>query len=376
MIQARLDGFSRFIAAWLSSVVFTSVLFLTSLDQDGWFSQGRVVLFLRRCFSVFVKVCCSPSFSKDERANRKLEYWHFVLAFGILNGLACSLLHMPCITAVGHYFFRRRGFATGIASSGGPVGGIVFPLMLQKLFANPSLGWGWGIRTLGFLCLGLLVVANALVRSRLPPKQGASIHPDPTILKDRAFLFTTIAVFLLEFAVFIPLAYISSYALSEGFSQSFSFTILTIMNVGSFFGRVVPGYWADKIGPFNSNIIAIVMCIVACLAVWLPFGHTTPGIIIFALLIGFSSGNTISILPVCIGSLCKTEDYGRYCTTCFAPVSVACLAGIPAAGSIVSASGGEYWGLILFTSVLYVLSLVWFLMAKIKKVGWNLLAVF
>jgi MFS family permease len=294
----------------------------------------------------------------------------------VLNGTGCSLLFTPCLASVGHFFRERRGFATGIASAGGSIGGIVAPLMLNSLFSNPSLGWSWGIRIYGFLCLGLLSLALVFVRSRLPPKANASIHPDPKIFREKTFLYTTIAVFLMEFALFIPIGYISSYARAQGFDESFSFYILTIMNAGSFFGRVLPGWYADRIGAFNTNTIAVFLSIIACFIIWLPFGHTKPGIIVFAIVIGIAGGTNISITPVCISRLCPTESYGRYYATCFSVVSIACLIGIPIGGSIISACNGDYWALIVFTGILYILSFIMFLVAKSASVGWRLLAVY
>ncbi|KAI5243983.1 putative MFS monocarboxylate transporter [Aureobasidium subglaciale] len=304
------------------------------------------------------------------------KYWHFLLTFGILNGLGCSLLFTPCLASVGHFFRQRRGFATGLASAGGSIGGVVFPLMLNSLLQKPSLGWAWGIRILGFLCLGLLSLAVVFVRSRLPPKANASIHPDPQIFRQKPFLYTTVAVFLMEFSLFIPIAYISSYARAQGFGESFSFYILTIMNAGSFFGRALPGWYADRIGAFNTNVIAVATSIFACFVVWLPFGHTKAGVIVFAVLIGFAGGTNISITPVCISRLCPTESYGRYYATCFTVVSIACLIGIPIGGAIISSCGGDYWGLIVFTGVVYVMSFIMFLVAKGVSVDWKILAIY
>lgn len=283
--------------------------------------------------------------------------------------MATSLLFTPCFAAVGHFFHARRGVATGIASTGGGVGGVVFPLMLQSLFDR--VGWAWAIRILGFVCLFLVIICNLLVRKRLPPASNASPHPDFRIFRDKAFLFTTIGVFMVEFGLFIPLAYISSYALYHGFSDSFSFQILTILNASSVLGRAVPGYWADKIGPFNSNMISVALSIIASLGIWLTVGHTMPGLIVFAIIFGFATGNNISITPVCVGRLCKTQEYGRYYATCYTVVSASCLIGIPIAGNIVVASGGSYWGLIVFTGVTEVLSLAAFIAAKVVSVGWN-----
>lgn len=53
------------------------------------------------------------------------EYYQFFLVFGVLNGIATSLLFTPCVGAIGHFFMVKRGFASGIALTGGSVGGVV-----------------------------------------------------------------------------------------------------------------------------------------------------------------------------------------------------------------------------------------------------------
>ncbi|KAI2622070.1 major facilitator superfamily domain-containing protein [Xylaria nigripes] len=297
------------------------------------------------------------------------EYWQFLLAFGFLGGIGSSLLFTPSITAVGHFFRARRGLASGMASTGGGVGGVVFPLMLQVLFNR--VGWGWSLRILGFISAGLLVISNVLMKKRLPPPKNISAHPDFRILKEKPFLLLTMGVFLLEFGLFIPLSYIASYALASGFNETFAFQLLPILNGASVIGRVLPGWWADKIGPFNSNMISVGITIFACFVVWLPFGKTAPGLVIFAILFGFSTGNNISITPVCVGRLCHTQHYGRYYATCYTIVSVACLIGIPIAGNIVTATNGQYWSLIVFTGLTQVLALVLIYSAKVVSIGWN-----
>lgn len=58
---------------------------------------------------------------------------------------------------------------------GSSVGGIVFPLMLNKLLSQSSVGYAWSIRYTGFLCLGLLVIANGLMRARLLPTRAKEV---------------------------------------------------------------------------------------------------------------------------------------------------------------------------------------------------------
>ena len=217
-------------------------------------------------------------------------------------------LRQVCTTSI--RLTTSVAFTNQVSYTGGGVGGVVFPLMLQSLFEK--VGWGWSIRILGLISFLLAGIASFLLKSRLPPAHNASIHPDFRIFKNIPFLLTTIGIFLLEFGLFIPLTYISLYASSHGFAEAFSFQILTVLNSASVLGRVLPGWYSDKLGVFNANIIAVLISIVSALAVWWPAGPSTAGLVIFALLFGFASGTNISLCSVCIGKLCRIQNYGRY----------------------------------------------------------------
>jgi predicted MFS family arabinose efflux permease len=256
-----------------------------------------------------------------------------------------------------------------VACTAGGVGGVIFPLMQTDLFER--IGYGWTTRVLALICLCASAAGIMLVQSRLPPAKNATAHPDFRIFGLIPFLLTTVGLFLLEFSLFIPLTYISSYAMYKGFDEQFAYHLLPIMNAGSVVGRCLPGYYADIIGPFNTCIGSVILSIVACLCVWLPAGHTKAGIIIFSVMFGFASGTSISIAPVCIGRLCKTQEYGRYYATAYTVVSFACLIGIPIGGAVVQSNGGEYWGLIVMTGVVYAASLACFVWAKASSLGWK-----
>ncbi|KAK0387920.1 hypothetical protein NLU13_4165 [Sarocladium strictum] len=345
-------------------------------NQLSSYSEGTVgwVFSLYTFLTFFCGVYIGPVFDKYGPkwlvvAGTVCTLWHFVLVFGVLLGLGSSLIFTPCIAAVGHWFKRRRGLATGLASTAGGIGGVVYPLMLSRLF--DSIGYAWAVRVLALICLVCCCVGILLVRSRLPPAVNASPHPDFKIFKQIPFLYLSLGIFLLEFSLFIPLAYISSYALSEGFDSEFAFNLIPILNASSVVGRALPGWYADVIGPINVCIGSVILSFVACFCVWLPSGHTTAGVVIFAILFGFSSGTSIAVAPVCVGQLCKTQEYGRYYATTYTLVSFACLIGIPIAGNIVEAQNGRYSGLIILTGGIYVFCTTFLLLAKTSRLGWK-----
>ncbi|KAL5424125.1 hypothetical protein PMIN04_003445 [Paraphaeosphaeria minitans] len=309
-------------------------------------------------------------------------YWHFMLVFGVLGGIGTSLIFTPALAAVSHFFLKKRAYATGIAAMGGSLGGVIFPLSLQKLF--PQVGFAWATRIMGFIILASCCVSVALVKSRLPPKPGQSVMPDLRIFRNLPFLLVTIGVYFMEWALFIPITYITSFALSTGaLSPALSYQLIAIFNAGSCFGRWGSGIMADKLGRFNSMVAMLALCTATTVTLWLPASILDPTLnsdkttvkalsIVYALIFGFASGSNISLTPVCVGQLCDTNVYGRYYATCYTIVSFGTLTGIPIAGSILSATGGRYYGVVTFTFVCYIVSLICFIWARACSVGWKI----
>ncbi|KAL8816534.1 MAG: hypothetical protein Q9223_004469 [Gallowayella weberi] len=248
------------------------------------------------------------------------QFWHFVLTFSILGGVGTSLIFTPAIGAITHFFSRRRGLATGLVATGGSFGGIIFPLALEALF--PKVGFAWSCRLLALIFLVLLIVANLLIRTRLPPKVGGSVWPDFRIFGDVTFALTTAGVFFLEWGLFVPLSFISSYALANGVNTTFSYQLLAVLNAGSVFGRAVPGWMADRFGRFNTMIMACFLCLVSVLGIWLNVEGSVAGLCVFGVLFGFASGSNISLTPACMGQLCKPEVFGRWYGTMYTVVSI------------------------------------------------------
>jgi MFS family permease len=84
------------------------------------------------------------------------RYWHFMLAQGLLGGVATGLVMFPAMSALPHYFHERRGAAMGLAIAGSSLGAVVFPILLSKLLNDTEIGFGWSVRVCGFMVLPIL----------------------------------------------------------------------------------------------------------------------------------------------------------------------------------------------------------------------------
>jgi MCP family monocarboxylic acid transporter-like MFS transporter 10 len=101
------------------------------------------------------------------------------LAQGIGAGIAFGFLFLPSVSVIAHHFRRRRSFAMGIVVSGGSVGGVVFPVMINKLIEQK--GFAWATRASAFLFTGLMAIAILCMRTRLPPKRKLPQGDQPPI---------------------------------------------------------------------------------------------------------------------------------------------------------------------------------------------------
>jgi len=252
------------------------------------------------------------------------------------------------------------------------------------LYLAPVIGFPWTMRIIGFIALACCIIACLTLQTRQTnpsTEKNTSSKPNLTaclrnavdfrpLAHDPAYLTTTIAIFLIEFAVFLPVTYISSAALvtGHGLPPQTSYRLIALLNVGSVPGRALPGYLSDRLGRFNVMIVTALMCTILVFCIWLPPTAldvtSEAALTIFAVLFGFWSGAAISLTPVCIAQVSEVGEIGRRVGTTFSISSFGALIGVPIGGAIVDASGGGYMGLVVFAGGCYVLALGAFVVAR------------
>lgn len=296
------------------------------------------------------------------------EYYQFILGFSVLGGISTSMIFNPSVAVLGQWFSKHRSLATGISFLGGSAGGVFVPLMLNELF--PRIGYGWSIRVLAFIVLGLSIVTCLTARGRTTRDDvnWREALPDIKSLKNFDFSAVTAGVFFVEWGFFVPVIYLVSYAKAQGLSAGYSNALIAFLNVGSSVGRVGPGYIADRYGCFNVVIASCFITGILSLALWIPAGTTKAGLTAFVVLWGFSSGSTISATPNCVASISPPSDFGKRYGTAYSLASLAVLTGTPIAGALTE---NNFLGLQLFSGCSYMAAGAVFLAARIKAAGWT-----
>lgn len=157
------------------------------------------------------------------------EYYQIILAQGILSPLGSSAIFNGTLSSVAGWFLRRRAAAFGIVAAGSSLGGVIIPIMVTHLIKR--LGFGWAIRCVAFMLLGLLVIVNLTVKSRLPPRRVPFVFKEyVNEVKDPLLAVTCLAFFLFFWGMFLPFSYIILQAQQLGVDPSLTPYLLPIMN--------------------------------------------------------------------------------------------------------------------------------------------------
>jgi hypothetical protein len=157
------------------------------------------------------------------------NYYQLLLSQGVCSSLGASAVASAAINSGNTWLTRKPTVALGIASSGTPVGGIIYPIMFTKLIS--ILGFPWAMRAIAFTILGVLIIANVTVKSRLAPQPRRLIVMDYIRpLKEPAFALLVAGSLMSIFAHYLPLNYIILQAQAGGMSTNLSIYLLPIYN--------------------------------------------------------------------------------------------------------------------------------------------------
>jgi hypothetical protein len=142
------------------------------------------------------------------------------------------LTPIPALGAVGQYFTTHRALALGIVVSGSSIGGIILPIMVERLI--PQISFGWAMRSVAFLLLGLLAIGNVFVKARLPPpKKRFQITEFLAPFKEVPFALLTASSFFIYLGGFLPFTFVIVQARKEGMSVALAGYLVSILNGAS-----------------------------------------------------------------------------------------------------------------------------------------------
>ncbi|KAF8994417.1 major facilitator superfamily domain-containing protein [Cyathus striatus] len=223
------------------------------------------------------------------------------------DGNWCWNVYVPAVAIQAHYWQKRRALAMGVVVLGTSDGWNYLPNNVKRTLQRFS-RIHMGSQSISIFVSGLLSVSL------------------PTFLHGYECGAAIVAV-----GLYFPIFYLQLFTTLKGFDPNFAFYTLAIMNAAAFPGRIIPNFFADRIGPFNAESVG--------------------SIVVFAILYGFFSGAWLSLASPCVATLAKhPSELGVRFGISFAVSGIGALIGNPVDGALLG-NTFPWWRAIVFSAV-------------------------
>ncbi|KAK9425350.1 putative Major facilitator superfamily (MFS) profile domain-containing protein [Seiridium unicorne] len=255
-----------------------NLLHETQSSSIAWIGSTQAFLLF------LISLAAGPLF--DAGYLRGLLWTGSFLLVALMTGLSLGCLYLPAPAVVSQYFHARTALAMGASSTGSAIGGIIYPIIFNQL--QLRFGFGWATRVLAFILLATSAIPVLLMKSKALPKPTRSLV-DHTAIKDAPYMVFSLGMFFGIMGFYIVLYYIELLALARtNTSPSLAAYLLVIINAASLPGRLIPGYYADRVGSIHVQIAVAIASVVLTLSLLVV--HSSAGLIIFSVLYGFMNG--------------------------------------------------------------------------------------
>lgn len=282
-LRTYLSGYSPSTVAWIGAIQAFAQFSATLISGPIMDRYGAMVI-IWPCSLLLVVAMMLTSLCT--------EYYQFILCQGILLGTSAGLIFAPALGVVGHYFFKKRAMAMSFASTGSPIGGIVYPVIMTSLLENTTVGFPWAQRICGFVSLFLLLIAAVTIRPTSMRRKGSLFLPDA--FKAPAYSLQVIGLFFVVLGFWTPYFYLAEYGLDHGMAPSLASYLFALINAGSFVGRMLAGTFAQRLGQFNVVTFACYSSAIL-LFCWLKI-DSSGGLVVLSILFGATSGIIIALM--------------------------------------------------------------------------------
>ncbi len=138
-------------------------------------------------------------------ASTATDYWRLFLAQGVCSGLGAGLAYTPVMANVATYFSRYRSLAIAVNTCGSALGGIVYPIVAQRLL--PTLGFPWMMRCIGFILASNSALVLLLARQRVPARKSGPLL-ELSAFREPSYSFFAVGTFLNLWAVYVIYDYV------------------------------------------------------------------------------------------------------------------------------------------------------------------------
>jgi OFA family oxalate/formate antiporter-like MFS transporter len=342
-------SFAAFFAAFQEefSAPRANVALVFSVAAFLWFTLGAPAGMLadrigprRVCLVGVVCLVVAPLLASTAHSIEVLY-----LTYGVGIGIGVGLTYVPSVGAVQPWFVQNRAFASGIAVAGLGAGNFVMPLVATWVIG--LVGWRSAYQLLALVAL-LLAGAAALAIDDDPTRHGAkgagrtdrASLPGATLgeaLRSEPFWLLYASSALVCVGLFVPMVHLASYAQDAGHSQAQGVALVSLIGLGSLFGRFTIGGVADRIGRQLSLAVMYIGLGLMLVLWWLTTSYWV--LVVFALLFGTFYGGFVALAPTIIMDLYGPRAVSGIIGVLYTGPGLGTLVGPPLAGAAFDAFG-------------------------------------
>jgi MFS family permease len=237
-------------------------------------------------------------------ASRATSLGPFILAQGVLVGLAGSVAFAPLIADTSLWFTRRRGIAVAIIASGSYVAGTVWPPVVQHFIERE--GWRRTYLGIAVFCVATMVPLALALRRRSPliasTGTGAGLLPRPRrpLGMSPAALQSVLIVAGLSccVAMSMPQVHIVAYSADLGHGAARGAEMLSLMLGFGVVSRLGWGWVCDRVGGRLTLLLGSSLQGLA-LVLFLPF-HGLLALYVVSALFGLFQGGIVPAYAVIV----------------------------------------------------------------------------
>ena len=247
-------------------------------------------------------------------ASQATSLWQFILAHGLLVGVAGSVAFAPLIADTSLWFTRNRGMAVSIIASGSYLAGTIWPPVVQHFIE--SHGWRRTFVGIAVFCVAMMLPLALALRRRSPLTEtalktpgGGSRSPrplgmSPTVLQ----IVLVIAGLSCCVAMSMPQVHIVAYCGDLGHGAARGAQMLSLMLGFGIVSRLASGWICDHIGGRRTLLLGSSLQALA-LILFLPFDGVV-SLYILSALFGLVQGGIVPAYAVIIREFFPPEEAG------------------------------------------------------------------
>jgi MFS family permease len=247
-------------------------------------------------------------------ASQATSLWQFILAQGLLVGVASSVAFAPIIADTSLWFTRHRGMAVAIIASGSYLAGTVWPPVVQHFIQ--STGWRQTYLGIGVFCVATMLPLAGALRRRSPltehfspTRQGESWSLRPLGMSPAALQsLLVIAGLSCCVAMSMPQVHIVAYCGDLGHGAARGAQMLSLMLGFGVVSRLASGWVCDRIGGRRTLLLGSSLQALA-LALFLPFTGLA-SLYILSALFGLFQGGIVPAYAVIVREFFPPEEAG------------------------------------------------------------------